>query len=59
MPTYRRQEQEPASAEITEVGPNVLRMQLPIDFTGLGLHLYQNPHWERVNVWKFRGKQGG
>ncbi len=24
-------------------------------FTGLGLHLYQNPQWERVNVWNFRG----
>lgn len=25
-------------------------------FTGLGLHLYRNPHWEAVGVWKFRGK---
>src|SRR6186997_1159961 len=31
-----RQEQEPASEEITEVAPGVLRMQLPINFTGLG-----------------------
>ncbi|MEQ1641285.1 MAG: 2'-5' RNA ligase family protein [Novosphingobium sp.] len=25
-------------------------------FTGLGLHLYRNPHWEPVGTWKFRGK---
>ena len=31
-----KQEQEPASEEITEVAPGVLRMQLPIQFTGLG-----------------------
>lgn len=32
----RRQEQEDASEEIAEVAPGVLRLQLPIDFTGLG-----------------------
>jgi glyoxylase-like metal-dependent hydrolase (beta-lactamase superfamily II) len=32
----RKQEQEDASVEITEVAPNVLRLQLPIHFTGLG-----------------------
>lgn len=26
-------------------------------FTGLGLHLYRNPEWEEVGVWKFRGKE--
>jgi glyoxylase-like metal-dependent hydrolase (beta-lactamase superfamily II) len=31
-----RQEQGPAAAEIVEVAPDVLRMQLPIQFTGLG-----------------------
>jgi len=31
-----RQEQELASEEITEVAPGILRMQLPIQFTGLG-----------------------
>ena len=31
-----KQEQELASDEITEVAPGVLRMQLPIQFTGLG-----------------------
>jgi glyoxylase-like metal-dependent hydrolase (beta-lactamase superfamily II) len=31
-----RQEQEPASDEVTEVAPGVLRMQLPIDMPGLG-----------------------
>jgi glyoxylase-like metal-dependent hydrolase (beta-lactamase superfamily II) len=32
----RRQEQEPASSEITEVAPNILRSQLPIFLPGLG-----------------------
>ncbi|HEV2362295.1 MAG TPA: MBL fold metallo-hydrolase [Acidimicrobiales bacterium] len=32
----RRQEQEKASDVVEEVAPGVLRMQLPIDFTGLG-----------------------
>lgn len=31
-----RQEQEDASDEITEVAPGILRLQLPIEFTGLG-----------------------
>ena len=31
-----RQEQETASTEVTEVAPNVLRMQLPIRMPGLG-----------------------
>jgi glyoxylase-like metal-dependent hydrolase (beta-lactamase superfamily II) len=31
-----KQEQEDASAEVVEVAPAVLRLQLPIDFTGLG-----------------------
>ncbi|HTO52448.1 MAG TPA: MBL fold metallo-hydrolase [Myxococcota bacterium] len=32
----RRQEQEEASTEVTEVAPDVLRMQLPIQMPGLG-----------------------
>src|SRR5262245_20452495 len=32
----RRQEQEPAAREVTEVAPGVLRAQLPIDMPGLG-----------------------
>ena len=35
-PTYRKQEQEPASEEVTEVAPGVLRLQLPISLPGLG-----------------------
>jgi glyoxylase-like metal-dependent hydrolase (beta-lactamase superfamily II) len=35
-PRPRKQEQEPASEEITEVAPNVIRMQLPIWMPGLG-----------------------
>lgn len=27
-------------------------------FTGLGLHLYRNPQWEELAIWKFRGKLG-
>ena len=34
--TYTKQEQEPASSEVTEVAPGVLRMQLPISMPGLG-----------------------
>ena len=32
----QKQEQEPARDEVTEVAPNVLRMQLPISMPGLG-----------------------
>ncbi|MAE94655.1 MAG: hypothetical protein CL910_08350 [Deltaproteobacteria bacterium] len=32
----KRQEQETAQTEVTEVGPNVIRMQLPIRMPGLG-----------------------
>ncbi|HEY4332395.1 MAG TPA: MBL fold metallo-hydrolase [Ilumatobacteraceae bacterium] len=32
----RKQEQEPATDEITEIAPGVLRSQLPIDMPGLG-----------------------
>ena len=35
-PTYRKQEQEPASEEVVEVAPGVLRLQLPISLPGLG-----------------------
>lgn len=31
-----KQEQEPASEEVTEVAPGVLRLQIPINFDGLG-----------------------
>jgi glyoxylase-like metal-dependent hydrolase (beta-lactamase superfamily II) len=36
MGAYHKQEQEPATEEITEVAPGVLRMQLPIALPGLG-----------------------
>ncbi|MEQ1542180.1 MAG: 2'-5' RNA ligase family protein [Novosphingobium sp.] len=26
-------------------------------FTGLGLHIYRNPHWEAAGQWPFRGKE--
>jgi glyoxylase-like metal-dependent hydrolase (beta-lactamase superfamily II) len=32
----RKQEQEPATDEVVEVAPGVLRAQLPIDLPGLG-----------------------
>lgn len=32
----RKQEQEPASTEVTDVAPGILRTQLPIDMPGLG-----------------------
>ena len=27
-------------------------------FTGLGLHLYRETHWDEAGQWRFRGKQG-
>ncbi len=33
---YPKQEQEPASEEIFEIAPNILRLQLPISMPGLG-----------------------
>lgn len=33
---FRKQEQEPAAEAVTEVGPGVLRLQLPIRMPGLG-----------------------
>ncbi len=36
VPRYRKQEQEPASDEVVEIAPGVLRAQLPIHLTGLG-----------------------
>lgn len=33
---YAKQEQEPASEEVVEAAPGVLRLQLPIDMPGLG-----------------------
>ncbi|HEY1116814.1 MAG TPA: MBL fold metallo-hydrolase, partial [Acidimicrobiales bacterium] len=35
-PTVERQERQPASTEVTEVAPDILRMQLPIQMPGLG-----------------------
>ena len=28
-------------------------------FSGLGLHLYCETHWENLGIWPFRGKQSG
>jgi glyoxylase-like metal-dependent hydrolase (beta-lactamase superfamily II) len=36
MPHPRKQEQEPAKTDVSEVAPGVLRMQLPIQMPGLG-----------------------
>ena len=46
-----------AKALQTELGPSMAPRDFA--FTGLGLHLYMNPHWESQGLWKFRGKQGG
>jgi glyoxylase-like metal-dependent hydrolase (beta-lactamase superfamily II) len=35
-PRPKKSEQMPATDEIVEVAPGILRTQLPIDFTGLG-----------------------
>jgi hypothetical protein len=28
-------------------------------FSGLGLHIYRETHWEALGRWSFRGKEGG
>ena len=33
---HSKQEQEPASEEVTEVAPDVIRTQLPVNLPGLG-----------------------
>jgi glyoxylase-like metal-dependent hydrolase (beta-lactamase superfamily II) len=35
-PRYRKQEQEPASPEVTELAPGILRCMLPVELPGLG-----------------------
>ena len=47
-PRPLRQEQEDASDEVTEVAPGILRLQLPIAFTGLG----------HVNCWALEDDRG-
>ena len=47
-PRPLRQEQEDASEEITEVAPGILRLQLPVHFTGLG----------HVNCWALEDDRG-
>ena len=44
-----RQEQESADTEVTEVAPNILRMQLPIRMPGLG----------HVNMYALLDDEGG
>ena len=46
-------ERKAALALQAELGPALIPRAFC--FTGLGLHRYLNPHWERVGVWKFRG----
>lgn len=50
---------EPAAAKLlqAELGPNIPKRRFA--FTGLGLHLYLNPHWEEQQVWRFRGSLRG
>ena len=48
VPRQPKQEQLPASAEITQVAPNILRTQLPISMPGLG----------HVNMYVLEDKRG-
>lgn len=50
-------EREAARALQTELGPALRRRDF--GFTGLGLHLYRETHWEPVGTWPFRGKDHG
>lgn len=43
-----------ATALQAELGPQLTPRRFA--FTGLGLHLYMNPHWQAVGTWKFRGQ---
>ena len=45
---HPKQEQEPASEEVTEVAPDVIRTQLPVNLPGLG----------HVNCYVIEDKQG-
>jgi 2'-5' RNA ligase superfamily len=47
-------ERKVAQALQADLGPRLLPRRFV--FTGIGLHLYRNPHWEPVGMWKFRGK---
>ena len=39
---HPKQEQEPASEEVTEVAPDVIRTQLPVNLPGLTCKLLRN-----------------
>lgn len=45
-----------ARALQAELGPSLSERRFR--FTGLGLHLYRNPYWERIGNFPFRGKKG-
>lgn len=47
-PRRKRQEQEPASPDVTEVAPGILRLQLPLPIPGLG----------HVNTYALEDKRG-
>ena len=49
-------ERKVAQALQAELGPDLAARDFR--FTGLGLHIYRNPFWESLGVWKFRGHQG-
>lgn len=42
-----------ARALQAQLGPGLVTRSFR--FTGLGLHIYRNPHWETVRTWNFRG----
>jgi len=46
-----------ARALQAELGPMLRTREFA--FSGLGLHLYQRPHWQEQGIWRFRGKEHG
>lgn len=50
---------DPAQAKALQSELGLRLKSRSFQFSGFGLHRYCNPHWEAVQTWSFRGKEGG